>query len=157
MKLCLEINIDLFLFAGFLGSMYSFLQFVGMPIVGALSDVYGRKPLMILCLWGIALSYLLWALSHNFAIFVLARFVGGISKGNISLSMAVISDVTSEKTRGKSMVQTIIIIVKIDMNFDVMNNEISSKVCTELELPFTRRWKKINFFFSRLLWGSHSP
>ncbi|XP_043281965.1 major facilitator superfamily domain-containing protein 10 isoform X2 [Venturia canescens] len=90
-------------FKCFLGSMYSFLQFVGMPIVGALSDVYGRKPLMLLCLLGIAFSYLLWALSHNFAMFVLARFVGGISKGNISLSMAVISDVTSEKTRGKSM------------------------------------------------------
>ena len=92
------------LIAGFLGSMYSFLQFLGMPIVGALSDVYGRKPMMLLCLVGIALSYLLWAISYNFAVFVLARFLGGISKGNISLSMAIISDVTSLKTRGKSMV-----------------------------------------------------
>ncbi|XP_043788730.1 major facilitator superfamily domain-containing protein 10 isoform X2 [Apis laboriosa] len=88
---------------GFLGSMYSFLQFLSSPIVGALSDIYGRKPLMICCLIGIALSYLLWAFSCNFAIFVLARFIGGISKGNINLSMAIISDVTSPKTRGKAM------------------------------------------------------
>ncbi|XP_024881785.1 major facilitator superfamily domain-containing protein 10 [Temnothorax curvispinosus] len=91
------------LYGGFLGSMYSFLQFLGSPIIGALSDIYGRKPLMLLCLIGISLSYLLWALSMNFGIFVLARFLGGISKGNISLSMAVISDVTSPKTRGKAM------------------------------------------------------
>nr|XP_012146904.1 PREDICTED: major facilitator superfamily domain-containing protein 10 isoform X2 [Megachile rotundata] len=87
----------------FLGSMYSFLQFLGSPIVGALSDIYGRKPLMMFCLIGITMSYLLWALSFNFTIFVLARFVGGISKGNVSLSMAIISDVTSPKTRGKAM------------------------------------------------------
>lgn len=91
------------LYGGFLGSMYSFLQFLGSPIIGALSDIYGRKPLMLLCLTGISLSYLLWCLSTNFGIFVLARFVGGISKGNISLSMAIISDVTSPKTRGKAM------------------------------------------------------
>ncbi|XP_076242393.1 major facilitator superfamily domain-containing protein rtet isoform X2 [Calliopsis andreniformis] len=88
---------------GFLGSMYSFLQFLGSPIIGALSDIYGRKPLMLLCLIGIMMSYLLWALSFNFTIFVLARFIGGISKGNISLSMAIITDVTSEKERGKAM------------------------------------------------------
>lgn len=38
------------LFGGILGSMYSFLQFVASPIVGGLSDVYGRKPIMVLCL-----------------------------------------------------------------------------------------------------------
>lgn len=88
--------------------MYSFLQFLGSPIIGALSDIYGRKPLMLLCLTGIALSYLMWAISASFGIFVLARFVGGISKGNISLAMAIISDVTSAKTRGKAMVKRLI-------------------------------------------------
>lgn len=46
---------------------------------------------------------MLWALSGNFALFVLARFVGGLSKGNISLCMSVITDVSSEKTRGRGM------------------------------------------------------
>ncbi|XP_076630340.1 major facilitator superfamily domain-containing protein rtet isoform X1 [Colletes latitarsis] len=96
-------KVNTVLYGGFLGSMYSFLQFLGSPIVGALSDIYGRKPLMLFCLTGIMMSYLLWALSCNFTIFVLARFIGGISKGNISLSMAIITDVTSAKTRGKAM------------------------------------------------------
>lgn len=38
------------LFGGFLGSMYSFLQFLASPVVGGLSDIYGRKPVMIICL-----------------------------------------------------------------------------------------------------------
>lgn len=38
------------LFGGFLGSMYSFLQFVASPIVGGLSDVFGRKKIMLICL-----------------------------------------------------------------------------------------------------------
>ena len=80
------------------------MQFLGSPIVGALSDVYGRKPLMILCLSGISLSYLLWAMSKNFGLFVLARIIGGISKGNVSLSMAIMSDVTVPATRGRAMV-----------------------------------------------------
>lgn len=49
------------------------------------------------------MSYLLWAFSRNFAVFVLARFVGGLSKGNISLSMSIITDVSSGKTRGRGM------------------------------------------------------
>jgi len=53
---------------------------------------------------GIASSYVLWALSKSFALFVLARIVGGISKGNVSLSMAVIADVSSLATRGRGMV-----------------------------------------------------
>ena len=52
---------------------------------------------------GIAFSYLLWVLSSNFAIFVLARIIGGVSKGNVSLSTAIVTDVTTPATRGKGM------------------------------------------------------
>lgn len=52
---------------------------------------------------GIACSYVLWALSSNFLLFVLARFLGGLSKGNISLSMAIITDVSDVKSRGRAM------------------------------------------------------
>ncbi|KAJ8873674.1 hypothetical protein PR048_024505 [Dryococelus australis] len=91
------------LFGGFLGSMFSFLQFLASPLVGGVSDVYGRKPVLLICLVGIALSYVLWAVSSCFALFVLARVVGGISKGNVSLSMAIITDVSSTATRGRGM------------------------------------------------------
>ncbi|CAO1422447.1 unnamed protein product [Diamesa tonsa] len=91
------------LFGGVLGSMFSFLQFVISPIAGGLSDYYGRKPVLLFSLVGIMSSYVLWAVSRNFGIFVLARFVGGLSKGNISLSMAIITDVSNKENRGKGM------------------------------------------------------
>ena len=70
------------LFGGFLGSLFSFLQFLASPVVGGLSDRFGRRPLMIITTIGISISYLLWVLSSNFSIFVVARIIGGISKGN---------------------------------------------------------------------------
>lgn len=91
------------LFGGLLGSLFSFLQFVASPVIGGLSDRYGRKPLLLLSTVGISISYLLWALSTNFAVFVLARVIGGISKGNVSLSTAIVTDVSSPATRGRGM------------------------------------------------------
>ncbi|KAJ1525797.1 hypothetical protein ONE63_009000 [Megalurothrips usitatus] len=91
------------LFGGFLGSMFSFLQFVASPVVGGFSDVYGRKAVLLTCLVGIASSYALWAVSHSFIVFVLARFIGGLSKGNVSLSMSIMADVSSNKKRGVGM------------------------------------------------------
>ncbi|KAJ8026265.1 Major facilitator superfamily domain-containing protein 10 [Holothuria leucospilota] len=91
------------LFGGVIGSLFSFLQFVASPVIGAASDKYGRRPLMILTTIGIAVSYAIWAVSYNFSLFVLARVIGGISKGNVSLCTTIVTDVSSTKTRGKGM------------------------------------------------------
>ncbi|XP_053607179.1 major facilitator superfamily domain-containing protein 10 [Plodia interpunctella] len=91
------------LFGGALGSMYSFLQFLTSPIVGSLSDAYGRKPMLLICLIGIAVSHALWGYARTFSVFVLARFIGGLSKANVSLSMAVVTDASNEKTRARGM------------------------------------------------------
>lgn len=91
------------LFGGFLGSIFSFLQYLSSPIMGGLSDRYGRRPLLLLSCLGISLSYLLWVFSSNFTLFVLARILGGVSKGNVSLSMAIVSDVSTPATRARGM------------------------------------------------------
>lgn len=91
------------LFGGIIGSLFSFLQFVASPVIGAASDKYGRRPLMIITTVGIAISYAVWALSYNFPLFVLARIIGGISKGNVSLSTTIVTDVSSTKNRGRGM------------------------------------------------------
>ena len=90
------------LFGGLLGSWFSMLQFVSMPIIGSLSDVYGRRFLYLSCLIGTSLSYLLWNISASyFSIFVLFRTLGGLSKGNVSLSTAIVTDISTEEKRGK--------------------------------------------------------
>jgi MFS family permease len=91
------------LFGGVLGSLFSLLQFISSPLMGAASDVYGRRPIMLLSMVGIASSYALWAVSSNFSIFVIARIIGGISKGNVSLSTAVVADICPPSKRGKVM------------------------------------------------------
>ncbi|CAL4082983.1 unnamed protein product, partial [Meganyctiphanes norvegica] len=91
------------LFGGLLGSLFSFLQFLSSPITGALSDVYGRKPIVIATLIGIAASYGMWAVASNFLMFVMARVIGGISKGNVSLSYSIMADIFDQKSRSKGM------------------------------------------------------
>ncbi|CAB0020054.1 unnamed protein product [Nesidiocoris tenuis] len=91
------------LFGGALGSLFSFLQFLISPLAGGMSDVYGRKPILLISMIGIACSYALWAVSHSFALFIIARIIGGLSKGNVSLSMAAMTDVSSPATRASGM------------------------------------------------------
>ncbi|XP_052831623.1 major facilitator superfamily domain-containing protein 10, partial [Octopus bimaculoides] len=91
------------LFGGMIGSMFSLLQFVSSPIIGVASDVYGRKPLLLISMVGVAISHLIWSISNTFLLFIIARIIGGISKGNISLSTAIVTDVSSAEKRGRGM------------------------------------------------------
>ncbi|XP_056314733.1 major facilitator superfamily domain-containing protein 10 [Danio aesculapii] len=91
------------LFGGLIGSLYSLLQFLSSPVTGALSDDYGRKPLLLLTTIGLMASYVLWAFSHSFTVFLLSRVVGGICKGNVSLCTAIVADLPCPKARNKGM------------------------------------------------------
>ncbi|KAI2664382.1 Major facilitator superfamily domain-containing protein 10 [Labeo rohita] len=81
----METKYNSVLFGGLIGSLYSLLQFLSSPITGALSDDYGRKPLLL------------------FTIFLLSRVVGGICKGNVSLCTAIVADLPCPKARNKGM------------------------------------------------------
>jgi len=96
-------NIDSVLFGGMIGSLFSLLQFLNSPIFGALSDVYGRKVMIMTSLCGSAISCLMWAVSNNFALFLLARTVAGLSEANVSISTAIIADLSTAKSRTQGM------------------------------------------------------
>ena len=91
------------LFGGLLGSLFSFLQFLASPLIGGLSDHFGRRPLLLISTAGVAFSYALWVNASTFGLFVLARIIGGLSKGNVSLATAIVADVSSPKTRQRGM------------------------------------------------------
>lgn len=92
------------LLAGLLGSWFSLLQFISSPFVGALSDKFGRKPIMLIASTGSLVSYIIWFFAdQNFALFVLSRTIGGLSKSTVGLSLAIISDVADDSSRGKGM------------------------------------------------------
>lgn len=91
------------LFGGFLGALYSLLQFFAAPFWGGLSDRIGRKPVLLISISGLVLSYILWIFSGSFTTLIIARLIGGLMSGNISVASAVVADITSEKTRSKGM------------------------------------------------------
>ncbi len=91
------------LFGGALGALYSLLQFVAAPLWGSVSDRIGRKPVLMLSVGFLAVSYGMWFFAGSFTLLILARFIGGIMGGNISTATAVVADVTDAKNRSKGM------------------------------------------------------
>ncbi|CAM9143045.1 unnamed protein product [Lampetra planeri] len=91
------------LFGGLIGSLFSLLQFLSSPLTGALSDRFGRRPLLLLVTVGLMTSYAVWAVSRSFSMFLLFRIIGGICKGNVSLCTAIMADLPCQNARNRGM------------------------------------------------------
>ena len=91
------------LFGGLLGSIYSILQFIFAPLWGSLSDTYGRKKILLITITGLAISYLVWGFSGNFWLLLIARLLGGIMSGNLSVATAIVADITPKEKRTSGM------------------------------------------------------
>ncbi|UFT99298.1 MFS transporter [Radiobacillus kanasensis] len=89
---------------GLLMSIYSLMQLIFAPMWGRLSDRIGRKPIMMIGIFGLALSFFIMALSTNLWMLFVARIIGGIlSAANMPTVMAYVADITTEEDRGKGM------------------------------------------------------
>ncbi|MGB0344499.1 MAG: MFS transporter, partial [Coraliomargarita sp.] len=91
------------LFGGILGSLYSVLQFICAPLWGACSDRVGRRKVLLITIAGLALSYAAWFFAASFWMLVLARVLGGVMGGNLSVATAAVADVTSREKRAGGM------------------------------------------------------
>ncbi|CUA79126.1 MFS transporter [Anoxybacillus suryakundensis] len=89
---------------GWLMAVYSFMQFLFAPMWGKLSDRYGRKPMLLIGIFGLALSFFLFALATKLWMLFAARIIGGfLSAATMPTAMAYVADVTTEENRGKGM------------------------------------------------------
>jgi DHA1 family tetracycline resistance protein-like MFS transporter len=88
---------------GILGATYSFFQLIAGPLLGRLSDRFGRKKLLAISQAGSAVGYLILGLAHNLPLLFLARIIDGITGGNISIAQAYIADITTKENRAKGM------------------------------------------------------
>src|SRR6516162_3773177 len=88
---------------GLLFAAYPMCQLVAGPILGRLSDRYGRRPLLIVSQAGTALSFLILGLSSDFTVMLLARMLDGASGGNILVAQAYVADVTPPEGRSRGM------------------------------------------------------
>ena len=86
---------------GLLLGVNALTQLLGAPVLGRLSDRFGRKPLLLLSLAGTVAGFLMLGLARSLAMLFASRIVDGFLGGNISLAQAYISDVTEGKERTK--------------------------------------------------------
>lgn len=88
---------------GLLMSSYSLMQFIFAPFWGRLSDHYGRRPILLVCIAGEVISYLAFALAGSLIGLFLARSLAGFFGASISTASASISDITPKQERSKGM------------------------------------------------------
>jgi MFS transporter, DHA1 family, tetracycline resistance protein len=86
---------------GILLASYSFMQFLGSPVLGWLSDRFGRKPVLLCSLVGSAAGYLLMANAASLGILFAARILAGIAGASVGTASAYIADITPPEDRSK--------------------------------------------------------
>ncbi len=94
-----------YILLGLLIAIYPLGQFFSTPILGQLSDKYGRKKILGISLFGTALGYLIFAIgitTKNIPLLFISRFFDGITGGNISVAQAMIGDVSKPENRAKN-------------------------------------------------------
>lgn len=84
---------------GLFGTAWALMQFVFSPILGALSDRFGRRPVVLLSNFGLAADYVLMALAPSLAWLFVGRVISGITSASISTAFAYIADVTPPERR----------------------------------------------------------
>src|ERR1700750_1203703 len=88
---------------GILFASYSVMQLIFAPILGGLSDKYGRRPVLFLSIIGTGIGFLVLGLATTLWMLFAGRIIDGITGGNISTAQAYIADVTTEENRAKGM------------------------------------------------------
>jgi len=84
---------------GLFGTAWALMQFVFSPLVGALSDRFGRRPVVLISNLGLGLDYILMAMAPNLGWLFAGRLISGITAASISTSYAYIADVTPPEKR----------------------------------------------------------
>jgi DHA1 family tetracycline resistance protein-like MFS transporter len=88
---------------GWLTGIYSGMQIIFTPILGKLSDRFGRRPILLLSISGTAIGFALMGMAAALPLLFIARILAGITGGNISIPQAYIADVTPPEQRSHSM------------------------------------------------------
>ena len=89
-------------FIGWLTAAYALMQFVFAPILGTLSDRYGRRPVLLLSLLGMALDYLVLFFAPSLGWLLVGRLVAGVTGASLTVANAYIADVTAPEDRARN-------------------------------------------------------
>jgi MFS transporter, DHA1 family, tetracycline resistance protein len=84
---------------GLFGAVWALMQFVFSPLLGAVSDRFGRRPVVLVSCFGLGLDYILMALAPNLGWLLVGRIVSGICSSNVAVASAYIADVSPPEKR----------------------------------------------------------
>jgi DHA1 family tetracycline resistance protein-like MFS transporter len=84
---------------GLMGTLWAFMQFVASPVLGALSDRFGRRPVILLSCFGLGIDFIMMALAPTLAWLFVARAISGITAASFTTAGAYIADVTPPEKR----------------------------------------------------------
>ena len=87
---------------GIMSAVFGLMQFIFMPMLGALSDRIGRRPVMLYSMAGMCINFLSTAWAPNLAYLFIGRVVGGMSSASMSVASAYASDISTPENRAKS-------------------------------------------------------
>ncbi len=87
---------------GILGATFGLMQFIFMPMLGAISDRVGRRPVLLYSMAGMSLNFLATAWAPNLACLFIGRVIGGMSSASMSVASAYASDISTHDNRAKS-------------------------------------------------------
>ena len=83
--------------------LYAISQFIAAPILGRISDRYGRRPVLLVCLFGSAIGYFIFGIGGALWILYISRIIDGFTGGNVSIATAIVTDISSVKERTKNL------------------------------------------------------
>lgn len=88
---------------GAIVASYAIMQFFCAPLLGALSDRYGRRPVLLVCIFGLGLNFFLMTRANSLISLLVIRALGGMTAGNIAVANAYVADVSTPENRGKAL------------------------------------------------------
>jgi MFS transporter, DHA1 family, tetracycline resistance protein len=89
-------------YGGWLSFAYAFTQFVFSPVVGNLSDKYGRRPIILISLFGFTIDYIFLALAPTIWLLFVGRVIAGITGASFTTASAYIADISTDEDRSKN-------------------------------------------------------
>lgn len=89
-------------YVGIIGASYSLMQFIFAPIMGALSDRFGRRPIILASLFGLGIDFLIQGLAPSIRWLFVGRLIAGIMGASITTANAYIADISTPETRGRN-------------------------------------------------------
>jgi len=88
-------------YIGIMTALYAVMQFIFAPVLGALSDTLGRRPVLLISLAGAAINYVVMAFAPQLWMLLLGRAIAGLTSANVSVATAYITDISPEDTRAR--------------------------------------------------------